>query len=321
MIGDLLLLWMSETGAGSITRLRDRAQWLARTADLRINEYATGRWLRDASALGHCELDWNRDQWSIAPAAITRLPDADATAVLAGARRQHLLGTLEEALDTTGAWGEKYTRAPGEGHIPPPTTVMIQFDSTAQLRALAEQVGAQYAGCAATGIIRHLPATELGVPAAPPVATSPLEVLSTTSPRTFVPAAVLDARRGDGLYRQLAQGRHVHLYRSGGQWHHCDLSTGVFLELQRRGVSATQWRPEPGPGRGHTGTFLVEAGVPLPALHERALVLCSGFPGLFHSSARALAYANIPLTVARAVAASLGQPLQLLPHAEGRTHD
>lgn len=321
MIGDLLLLWMSETGSGRITNLRNRAQWLARTADLRINDHATGRWLRDTSALGHCELDWSSDRWVIAPAAITRLPDADATAVLAGARCQHLLRVLDEALDATGAWSEKHIHGSGAGHIPPPATVMIQFDSTAQLRTLADQVGAQYAGCAATGIIHHLPATELGGPAAPPVATTPLEVLSTTSPRTFVPAAELVSRRGDGLYRQAAKGRYAHLYRSGGQWHHCDLSTGVFLELQRRGISAIQWRPESGLGREHIGTLLVEAGVPLPALHERALALCSGFPGRFHASARAMAYANIPLTVARAVAASLGQRLQLLPHAEGRPND
>lgn len=317
MIGDLLVLWMSETGTGTIADLRNRAEWLAHTADLRINDHATGQWLRAASALGHCELDWNYGRWSIAPATITRLPDADATAVLAGARRQHFMKALDAALDEAGVWREEHRREPEEGQIPLPATVRIQFDSTDQLQCLADRTRAAYAGCAATGIARHLPEASLGPVAAPPATGTPLEKLSTITPRKFIPAAELASRRGDGLYRHAAYGRHTHLYHHEGQWYRCDLSAGVFLDLKRRGHDATRWRPESGRGRDHVGTFLVEAGAPLPPLHERALVLCSGTAPRFESTTRSHAYANIPLTIARAVAASLGQHVQLLPHAEG----
>lgn len=321
MIGDLLLRWMSETGTGAVADLRDRAAWLARTADLPLGDFAPGRWLQYASALGHCEIDWDRGQWATAPAALTRLPNADATAVLAGARRQQLMDALDDALDAEGALGVRRTGAHGEEQIPPPETVMVWFDSESQLRSIAHRLGVRYAGCAASGIARRLPAVALGRLAAPPAAGTDLERLTTVSPRKFRPAKEIASRRPDGLYRRKDRGRYTYQTLRDGNWYHCELSSGVFLELRRRGVEALRWRPESGSGRGYVGTFLVEAGVPLAPLHERALVLCSGFAPTYRAADRVLAYNNVPLTIARAVAASLGQRLQPLPPAEGRSHD
>lgn len=85
MIGDLLLTWMSETGTGTISGFRSRAAWLTRTENLELRDKATDWWLNDISSLGHCEVDWKNDRWSIAPPTITQLPLADGLAVLAGA--------------------------------------------------------------------------------------------------------------------------------------------------------------------------------------------------------------------------------------------
>jgi hypothetical protein len=321
MVGELLLRWMSESGTGRVPDLKDRAAWLARTADLPIRDFAFTSWLRTASALGHCEIDWDGGRWSVAPPAVARLPEADATAVLAGARRQPHIDQLDAALETEGMLSARRTGIQDEGQIPPPDTVMIWFDSESQLRSLSDRLGIRYAGCAASGIARMLPSVQLGALAAPPAAGTALEVLSSANPRRFAPAEPVASRHRDGLYRYKAHGRNRYLTRREGDWYDCDLSTGMALELVRLGTSALRWRPELGSGRDHVGTLLADAYVPIPALHERALVLCSGFPPRFQPMTEVYAYDNVPLTIARAVAASLGQRLQVRTRTEGTADD
>ena len=306
MVADVMLRWMSETGAGQLDVLRNQVRWIARTADLPAGRAAAGRWLRDVSALGHAEIDWEQGRWAVTGPAVARLPAADGMAVLAGSRRYGLVQALE-AGDVAVHYVTPDRRS---WDIPVPVCLLVQFDTVAGLREAAAQAGAAYAGCAAERLAQVLPGPALGAVTAPPAAgNTTLERVTTSGAGVqFEPA-----QRGDedGLYRARLQGRRRGLYRENGTWYWCELAAGIFTDLGRRGISVIRWRPEDSAGRGGVGTAFVDWGAPLPILHARALVLCSGLPPQFHPAARTAAYSNVPLPVIEAVAASLHQRLQV----------
>lgn len=306
MDADLVLHWLSEVGRGSARELRDTVTWLARTSDETASRAASGRWLRDMSALGHAEVDWSHDAWSVSPPVITRLPASDGTAVLAGARRRHAL----EALDSCDVALLRHRPVTAAGDLALPHTLMIQYDDPTALTAAARSSGAEYVGCAAFNIARRLPPLQLGARAAPPAdANDTLERMNDSETGVQFARAASDS---DGLYRLTLQGKRTHLYRRDSEWYHCDLSAGVFLDYARRGRAATRWRPERDSCYGRIGTFFVDWGAPMPALHARALTLCSGLPPRFSGAAHTAIYGNVPETIAQAVTRSLSQRLQYI---------
>lgn len=306
MIGDLLLTWISETGRGTIANFLARAAWLARTENLDLPERAGGRWLRDVASLGHCEVDWKHGTWSVAPPIITRLPLADGLAVLAGARRQRLI----RAFDDAGVYAEHARRPGSDRDIPAPSTIIIPYERTRDLEEAAIAIGAAFFGCAAAGIAKMLPTAAPTIPTAPPAYDSQFEQLDGFSPRIWTAASSWAPALPDGLYREKINGRWQYLLRRGGTWFTADLSAGVFAELARRGESVVRWRPD-SDHRARTGTFIVDWGAPLPPLHSRALVLCSGFVPRFGSVAETALYDNVPREIATRVASSLGQTMQI----------
>jgi hypothetical protein len=252
------------------------------------------------SALGHAEIDWSRNQWAVCPPVVARLPAGDGTAVLAGSRRAGTVDRLQESEISV----LHISAEPATGDLPVPKPVLVQFDDLRELQAAAVAAGAQYVGCAATRLAERLPAVRLGSQAPPPAAgNTTLERLNGNEGMHFEEATA-DA---DGLYRLRLQGQARHLYRWQGDWHHCDLATGVFIDLARNGRSVMRWRAETGAGREHIGTLFVDWGAPLPALHARALTLCAGLPPRFSMAARTAIYGNVPRTIGFAVAKSLRQ--------------
>ncbi len=306
MIGDLLLTWISETGSGSIADFRSRAAWLARTENFDLHESATGRWLRDAASLGHCEVDWKRGKWSVAPPAVTRLPLADGLAVLAGARRPRLVRAIGEG----EIYAEHAHRSGSARDIPAPQTIIIPYERARDLEDVAALLGATYVGCAAAGIAALLRARAPAIPCAPPAYDSPLERLTHFSPQTWTQASPSRFDLPEGLYREQVNGRWQHLRYHQGSWHATDLSSGIFSELARRGETVIRWRPD-SDHRNRIGTLIVDWGAPLPPLHSRALVLCSGFVPRFGSSAETSLYDNVPREIAVRVASALGQTVQI----------
>lgn len=306
MIGDLLLAWISETGGGTITDFRTRAAWLARTENLDLHESATGRWLRDAASLGHCEVDWKHGTWSAAPPVIVRLPLADGLAILTGARRPRLI----RAIDESGIYAE-YARRPGtDRDIPAPSTILIPYEQAHDLEVAAFSIGVAYAGCAADSIARMLRSTAPATLTSPPAYDSPFEQLADFSPQNWTASSTRDPALPDGLYREQIRGRWQYTVRRNGTWYAADLSAGVFAELIRRGETVIRWRPDTD-DRTRTGTLIVDWGAPLPPLHARALVLCSGFVPRFGSAAETALYDNVPREIAVRVASSLGQTMQI----------
>lgn len=306
MIGDLLLTWISETGSGSVSDFRSRASWLARTENMDVSEYLTGRWLRVASALGHCEVDWHRGTWAVAPPVIASLPLADGLAVLAGSRRPRLMRAIEEA----DIYIELVRRPDPKGEIPAAATLLIPFEHVSELDTYASAIGARHTEHAAVGIADVLPAVAPSILAAPPAYNSILEQLVDFSPRSWTSASPSSTHPSQGLYRERFHGRWLYKFRKSDDWYSCDVSSGVFAELARRGESAIRWRPADA-NRAGPGTIFIDRGAPLPSLHARALTLCSGFPPRVGSAAETAIYDNVPHEIATRVSVSLGQQLQI----------
>jgi hypothetical protein len=306
MNADLMLRWMSETGSGSIRDLRSRLEWLARTFDLIVGAATTGRWLRDLSGLGYAEADWTHDRWAVAPTVVTRLPGPDGFALITGART----AATEQRVNELDIEVFRLAQPRTGGDLARPTSILLQYDDPQDLPGVASRLGAQYVPCAARQLAALLPPLRLGAPAAAPSRFN--ATLERFVPETLgwesAPAA---AGPAEGLYRLENMSRPQHLFWTAESgWRHCELPAGVFEQLRRRGISVMRWRPDPEPGRDGQGSVYSDWGAPLPPLHQRALVLSTGWTPRFAAGARTAIYENVPRPVAEQVAASLGQQLQ-----------
>ncbi|AUZ33638.1 hypothetical protein C3B78_03580 [Arthrobacter sp. PGP41] len=187
---------------------------------------------------------------------------------------------------------------------------MIPYKQAQDLEDAADDIGVSYVGCAAAGIAGKLQQSLPIGPSAPPAYDSLFEQLVSFSPQRWSPASPKDLALPDGLYREQVHGRWRYTLRREGSWYAAELSHGIFAELARRGRTVIHWQPDY-PDCSRAGTLVLDQGVPLPALHSRVLVLCSGFIPRFDSSAEAALYDNVPREIAERVASSLGQTLQI----------
>jgi hypothetical protein len=306
-VGDLLFRWMSEVGSGTISDVRTRIDWIARTTNIEPRTYTSGRWLRDLSSLGHCEIDWVGGRWSVAPPALVRLPAAGGLAVLAGARRPRMMRALEEFC----GWLPTARREPPAGEVPLPTTFYMPYTRESDLQDAADAAGLTAADQSAERISRALPLTRPHVLTGPPAYGGQVKRLESIHPRVWQRVSAAQPNHPDGLYSEQVNGRERYITRRNGEWLASDLSIGIFAELARRNEPALRWRPDPGRETAGTGTLFVDLGAPMPALHSRALVLCTGLPPRFGATASTAIYENVPRAVAARVSTSLDQPLAI----------
>jgi len=302
---DLLLTWISEVGSGDVRDLRQRVAWAARAADRSPKPYETGRWLRDISALGHAEVDWQRGVWAVAPAVATLLPAAGGTAVLAGSRRVGLIDRLDELVAVHVDRRENSH----DGPLPVPSSVFVQADSLAELRASLEKAEVSFAGCASRNIAMRLRQIALGSPAAPPAREEAVEHLSASRDGVRFLSGLPPT---NGLCRISVHGRPSYRYRSNGSWYHTDHATGILLDRADRGIDLMRFRPDRTALGEEIGTVFIDQGAPLPPLQARALVLCSGLPTQFGDVARTAIYRNVPKDIALLVAKSIRQQVSIL---------
>ncbi|WCN04302.1 hypothetical protein [Streptomyces sp. M92] len=315
--GGILLRWLSESRSGKATALRDGVRGQGRAWGLALKEYADWDWMRKAAALGFIDVDLRADRWSAAPPVLTRLPHADGLAVLTGARTARISARVEGAAQE---WMELITvpHQPEAGEAPLPDTFLIQYEDLRILREAAEFLGVRYVPCAALELAKLLPQAAPGPESAPPGGSTAntLEKYEVRL-RRFVPVAGDDE---DGLYRwRGADYARLTRVRSNGVFHVVEREMGVYLELSRHRTPAVRWRPESGKGRAGIGRLFVDRYAPLPALHERAAVLCSGFPPSVGQQTQTRVYDNVPRTVAEAIAVSLRQNLETMPRPVAAT--
>lgn len=242
---------------------------------------------------------------------LTRLPHADGLALLTGARTAQMSARVGEAAQE---WMELITipHRPEAGEAPLPDTLLFQYEDLRNLREAAELLGARHVPCAALQLTDLLPQAAPGPESAPPGGSTAntLEKYELRLKR-FVPVETDDE---DGLYRwRGADYARLTRVRRNGVFYAVERETGIYLELAQHRTGAMRWRPEAGKGRAGIGRLFVDRYAPLPALHERAAVLCSGFPPSVGKQAQTRAYDNVPRALAEAITASLQQNLEIMP--------
>lgn len=312
-IGNLLLRWVSELGGGKVPDLRTKILRAARSRGLDVRDGAEGRWIRDVSALGHLDVDWRLGRWSIAPPALTRLPYSDGLALIAGRR-----GVADErAVDVAEREWAIVHQVPNqvaEGDIPVPDSLLVQYDSTDELPENVAAMCFSFSSCAALQMFALLPDLKPGNEAAPP-APGNLHTVERydVEKRSYRPATSYDE---DGLYRwRGADWSRLVQVRRGTRWLSTEHEYGVYMELARSGKQVMRWRPEIAAGRERIGVLFVDWGAPLPPLHARAAVLCTGLQPSFNELAQTARYDNVPLAAAERTARSLQQDLEILQPA------
>ncbi|MFG2879145.1 hypothetical protein ACGFYU_29785 [Streptomyces sp. NPDC048337] len=308
-IGNLLLRWASETGGGKVVGFKAAAAWTVRSRGARVRDGAEGRWLRDVSALGYIDVDWRRGLWSVAPPVLTTLPYSDGLAVLTGRRTMDISKAVQD-LYKAGERVHWLRNENAEGDIPVPDSLLLGYEHPDILKESAERIGSTFVPCAALRLFALLPDLAPGPPAAPP-ALGNAHTVERYNHETgqYEPA---QSYREEGLYRwRSTDWARLVQVRRGEEWHSTEHENGVYLEHARLGSKVMRWRSEPGKGREGTGRLSVDWGAPLPPLHARAAVLCTGIQPRIHELARIVRYDNIPRHAAEKLAASLRQELEI----------
>lgn len=298
---DLLLEWVSERGSGSWLQLREAYAWLEANSDREPWETASVI-VRQMSALGHLEVDWRSSNWAAAPPVLTLLPSAGAHALLTGGRTRELSDRLAAALDERD---DAFGLEPVEQALAP-SAILIACEDEGAMRSLAAQLGIASSYSAASQLATVLP----------PLGDYLELAASTPAPRGYGVQALdlaeltwsdVEEDRQPGLYRyQAPDGRRFRLIDGDGRWFDVDLAIGAYAALVTAGeTTRLKWFPDT-----LNGEFQAPLRAPLPTLHARALALCSGFAP--ERRGRSLVYLNVPEEIARSVAVSLGQELQVM---------
>ncbi|MGX1474991.1 UNVERIFIED_CONTAM: hypothetical protein RKD50_003799 [Streptomyces canus] len=306
--GDLLLRWVSEQGTGSLADVKQGIWWLAAKHCPDVEPGAPGRWLRDAVALAHMDIDWHNRRWCAAPPALTRLPQARGLAVLTGCRTAAFEERLEQAVQDGLVELFRVPSGRSSRDIPLPVSLVVQFDDEAGLEEWAAGLSISYTSCFARQAAALLPQLRLEVRTSAPEFGRPLEQYDLER-REY---RLVRRPQGDGLYRlKRRDSKRVCQVLRAGDWYETSHEEGVYSLLGSQGPDADvlRWLPEKDCGRERFGTLYVDWGYPLPDLHRRAAVMCSGLAPRINELAQNLAYDNVPKTVAMKIADSLGQNL------------
>lgn len=292
---DALVAWCSEIGSG------DLAGWRAACRHL---ELAPWRAARTLSMLGHVEIDWNHARFAAAPTTLTTIPGLPGRLLLTGARPYGLIAELADV--ATGSEFDVDVHRDlchqfGSG----PSTAFVDADPyDAPAFCLAADI--RWSPNAAAEISRLLPAMtrETGTIAHRP---------DDRFPHTMVDPHTFRARwdehadeRTAGLWLYRAHGRKRQMImRVPDAEPRMVLDADAAPYLMARPADAdpiVEYRI------AHR-VLVVNAAAPLPALHSRAAVLCSGRVPIRRDVAPGIAYehyVNVDPQTAGRILSSLG---------------
>lgn len=303
---DQFLEWLSEQGTGSWDDFKASHAWLfGQSPDMAWRK--PGRTAHLLSTLGHLEMSWEQERWSVARPCLVNITNAGGIAVLTGSRPRSLLRRLEAE---TGAESDLEVMlipvTPPEG----PEVIYLQYEGEADLQRLTNSIGARFERYASRSLLKIVPSLEAAISGSRISADPPKGFdLARFIPSTLRWDAVLSPN-SPGLFRYRAYGHDRYWLRRGGRTREVDKDYGMWaaLGMESRHVIAHR-------ASGFTGTLIVPMSVPLPLLHARAAVLCSGQPPFRETATRTLHYINVSQKVARQLAQSLDQNLKEEPGA------
>lgn len=300
MTFELLLEWASERGGGRIDLYRQTHDWLInRDRQRRLPPAVT---LQTLSRLSHIEVDWRRGTWAAAPPVLTILPDAGGIALLTGARTRTLVQELDRETSPEVTMNVVWHR---RAQYEAPDAIYLSINDESDIEQLAERLRIAYEYSVADRLSRALPHME-----------SILEIARSTPPPGGFEVMTLaienlkwhgvQSLSGAGLYEFILPGRSEYRFYDGDTFYATDRPTGIYAELRRQDRHVLVYKPEP-----RNGSLIVPLDAPLPVLQARAAAMCSGLDAAPIFSDRIRRFVNVPLVVARRIAASLGQELHV----------
>lgn len=294
--GDDLLIWASETGSGSWAQLRDTAAYLARVHGAQDRPWYLAAPLSD---LGHLDLSWSSERWSVSNPALVMARGCGLCAFLVGARPRRLLERFQEAADAQ----DIYPFEIPQGRAP--AALFAKCASVESGRALADRVGIPLlfdpSAALAQRVLRIDP-TSLEL-ASPVPFEDTLERFDSQSAK-WVSSGDRDQ---PGLYRTDLYGRSIFRLSRDGQWYKVDQATGQLLVLNSRS-DLLRWS-QPSPDWAKPSLVEVPSWLALPQLVERSLVAASGLLPIRERGKRL--YRNVSRVVAASLAERLGLGLSL----------
>jgi hypothetical protein len=316
---DLLLEWISETGAGTWEEFRKACDYVQR--DRRPTDPAERAWhiAASLSALGHLEISWREGRWAVAPPVLTMLPNSGGRALLTGARTRALYWTSRHlGEESTGALADAAQRLDLwiDEHRPPkaPTSVMVACNEPDDAEDLAAECRIAYSYSVSDQLSAMLPPLEAyerfrepgGLPQGFEVSRYDTDALE------WVSCDPQAAETTPGLYRSSTWTDQVHVLVLPGlsSWR-VPRDFGVFEVLRWDGRAVLVYDSD-----------AMELWVPsfarLPLLHERAAVLSTGQlpqPRTLHAADGweyyGHYYMNVKREIADRIASSLSQELEV----------
>lgn len=259
-VGDEMLRWVSEVGAGRWQQLRDVSAYLNRRddRDAQVSDMPT-----KLEQLGHLNIDWEKNEWSVATPALNISPGMGLCAFLSGSRPKYVMDRLNEALDDLAVFPFEvdqgnaptalFVKCPNVDYadqIAEHLELQLNFDPSSALLDCVREVGVEQP------VLGDSPRTDIDTLAVWNVDT--LNWNATTSTTT------------KGLYRFEVHGRFTFRQFDGNEWFIVDLPTGQFVELERQCRNVLTWSLQDG------GSLHLQRGVALPTNVHRALVAASG---------------------------------------------
>ncbi len=299
---DLLLEWTSERGAGSLSDFKTAHDWLNLGSDGSTWRPKATTTALVLASLGHIEVDWTGRSWAATSPMLTILPSAGGHALLTGGRTRVLLGRMWEAAEVTG---EIYVfTEPQEG----PSAVFVAADDETAVEDLAKRLEIDYDFCVAERLSRVIPSLN-----------STITSLNDSTPaRGFGVWRLEILSDGDESWREVTSDARPGLYKydvwgraefrwvdDAGRHLPIDKFSGIYAELHRLSRQCLRLVLD-----GTNGELVVPAGAPLPALHARAAVLCSGLAPYLDRASRTRRYPNVPPRIAERIGRSLGQQVE-----------
>ena len=285
---DALRTWTAERGCGTWSQLRDAARFCG---------LRPARAARTLAALGHLEVSWELGRWAAAPPCLVVLRQPPGRMLVTGALTSGLPAELDGRLAATGVDAAVLGPFPEGGRGPSSWHVEAHPGDFA---AAGQACGLPVIADAPSAICSRLPACD------------PELIGSTHLPDDRFPAAPIDP---DTL--RAAWGRPVQVGQPAVQLMPGDRPVWWVLRADgsARRLPSGEWAAwlaaAGGPPRAALdpdGTLRVDAAAPLPPLHARAAVLCSGrLPGRAHSAPGAAEdrFRAVPASVAGAIIDSL----------------
>ncbi|BCW74749.1 hypothetical protein [Arthrobacter sp. NicSoilB11] len=301
MDGDLVLKWLSFRGHGRLSDVTSSVAALMEGPP-HAKTNAARAYLRRLEVLGHLDLLWPESKWQIRPTVLTQIPGSSAFALVIGQRTAE----LEERLEAEAVLHK--VRAPDTGTttLGDPGTLLLEYDSEAELSEIAANAGAGFIPCAASSLAANLPLLVPGPRAGGPNTYGSAVEMFNVFQREFTH---VEAFRRDGLYKQIVNGRWQYWLLRSGLWSSIGYAEGMCLTMSEVDSQYLQFEILED-AEDPIGTLHVNAGLPLPVQHRQALALCSGVSPV-KTTGGPWTYHNVPSSVALAVARSIHQHLKV----------